>query len=683
MKPLPWQGEVCSLCGQHPPDPDIRGMWDTSFCRVCQQRILTNYGWYKNDYDDNESIHIAALRRDREDEEEYTQERNIALERMSIMKPFVMLFFSQSPLVENVREVVEALGYRFQITHGFGAFESNISARSDGIVLIEAQNCSSKIVRQWCSEHKDKYVIVLVGTQEKGPNKSETVAGYGRELKVPHLTWPFVAADLDKVVKEVSGALDQRGNGKHKGTNGPTRKPLNAEPLTPLRSRIGSQTDAVQEEPKKPGSKNGKHPAQQHAPAVEAAEEIESGPPKTNGSSEQKTFRIPWNNEGTPKRSGNGSAKTRAETKRESNGFVSRLREAARSNKSVLLSFDGYMDETGQRLIAAALHAASSRAGGNFIALDAAEYNPRTFGNAVFGTGNSAAILEVCGAGTLFLLNVHKTLSEVQDELDTYAVTGSYMPRNGSIAFSAQARLVYSITGNKPVLEHRQRVQELMGQAVLLVPSLDDPGLFAFMWNQLMASEGTIAIAPQAYDALRNHNWRGNIKSLQTFVRQLAAIRGVEEIGFHHLAMLRLVDAEEIGSDAATPLENANNVVEQENEPVPLPDATAVAADDVVAVVRQCGLDPDHLPKNAHKEVERGCLAAMLQQTDGKVSKEGAGWLGMDVKWVNNHVSICNGATFKNEAPYYRNVPELPLPVALSEVIEGVKQLQKEGAVGV
>jgi PAS domain S-box-containing protein len=198
---------------------------------------------------------------------------------------------------------------------------------------------------------------------------------------------------------------------------------------------------------------------------------------------------------------------------------------------------------TGKELVARAIHAASSRSDGPFVAVNCAALNDSLLGSQLFGhrrgafTGavrDQAGYFQAASGGTLFLDEIGDVSKEVQTSL-LRALEGAEVVAIGDTkARQVDIRILAATNRNLPAevesgafredLLYRLRVGRIM------VPPLrdrkEDVSLLAeaFLAQIRVASGKAItSIADETMATLRDYGWPGNVRELRSAI-QYAAI---------------------------------------------------------------------------------------------------------------------------------------------------------------
>ncbi len=202
---------------------------------------------------------------------------------------------------------------------------------------------------------------------------------------------------------------------------------------------------------------------------------------------------------------------------------------------------------SGKELVARALHDASPRAKGPFVAVNMAAIATTTATSELFGhirgafTGAARdhdGFFARADGGTLFLDEIGETPSELQPMLLRVLETGEVTPVGGARPRTVNVRVVAASDADLEGQGFRAPLLHRLSGYVIRVPSLrdrkDDIGrLFhAFLRQELEAAglldrleprtSGKPLVPPALMSVLCAHGWPGNVRELRNVARQLA-----------------------------------------------------------------------------------------------------------------------------------------------------------------
>ncbi len=213
----------------------------------------------------------------------------------------------------------------------------------------------------------------------------------------------------------------------------------------------------------------------------------------------------------------------------------------------------------GKELVAAAVHKASERASGNFIAVNCSTLQQNLFESELFGhergsfTGadrRKEGLVEVGAGGTVFLDEIGEMSLSVQAKLLRVIETGHFRRVGGTKDLTANVRFVAATNRDLETMcregTFRADLYYRLSAFVLKVPPLrerldDIPALAEhFLRSREFARGARKHMSAAALDALLSYHWPGNIRELRNIVERAALLSGAEsEIRVGHIGSLR------------------------------------------------------------------------------------------------------------------------------------------------
>ena len=204
---------------------------------------------------------------------------------------------------------------------------------------------------------------------------------------------------------------------------------------------------------------------------------------------------------------------------------------------------------TGKELVARVLHNFGKRKHGPFVAINMAAIPRELIESELFGHEKGAftgAMMKATGrfeqaeGGTLFLDEIGDMPMEAQTRLLRVLQEGEYTSVGGRSPIKTNVRIVAAT--HRDLLQHIQQglFREDLYYRLNVVPMrlpplrerLDDIGDLArhFLRAAAKAGLGEKSIAAAAVDRLKSHDWPGNIRELENFIRRLAALRSEDTL---------------------------------------------------------------------------------------------------------------------------------------------------------
>ena len=204
---------------------------------------------------------------------------------------------------------------------------------------------------------------------------------------------------------------------------------------------------------------------------------------------------------------------------------------------------------TGKELVARVLHNFGKRKHGPFVAINMAAIPRELIESELFGHEKGAftgALSKATGrfeqaeGGTLFLDEIGDMPMEAQTRLLRVLQEGEYTSVGGRSPIKTNVRIVAAT--HRDLMNQIQQglFREDLYYRLNVVPMrlpplrerLDDIGDLARHFLRQASKEGlgTKTIAAAAVDRLKAHDWPGNIRELENFIRRLAALRSEETL---------------------------------------------------------------------------------------------------------------------------------------------------------
>jgi two-component system response regulator HydG len=230
-------------------------------------------------------------------------------------------------------------------------------------------------------------------------------------------------------------------------------------------------------------------------------------------------------------------------------GMLHQIMRVAPSEAAVLLLGE---TGTGKELVAHALHEASNRAGGPFVAVDCSGLTETLFESELFGyekgaftgaTHRKTGLVEAARGGTLFLDEIGELPLFLQVKLLRLLETGSYRRVGGVEALAADFRLVAATHRDLSEMvqdgEFRRDLYYRINTFPIHSPSLaergeDIPLLAQSLLERVAGPRKRLTSA--AIAALRERRFEGNIRELRNLLERASLLSDGEEILPEHLA---------------------------------------------------------------------------------------------------------------------------------------------------
>ncbi|MGX7707621.1 nitrogen assimilation response regulator NtrX [Methylobacterium sp. Gmos1] len=193
---------------------------------------------------------------------------------------------------------------------------------------------------------------------------------------------------------------------------------------------------------------------------------------------------------------------------------------------------------SGKELSARTIHAASSRANGPFVVINAATITPDTMEAELFGVEAAdgkprrVGALEEAHGGSLYIDEVADMPRETQNRILRVLVDQNFQRVGGTTRVHVDVRIISS--SSRDLAEEiaggrfREDLFHRLSVVPIRIPSLaerreDVPELIAFFMEQISAATGLPQrrIAADAMAVLQSHDWPGNVRQLRNNVERL------------------------------------------------------------------------------------------------------------------------------------------------------------------
>lgn len=198
---------------------------------------------------------------------------------------------------------------------------------------------------------------------------------------------------------------------------------------------------------------------------------------------------------------------------------------------------------TGKELIARRIHAASTRATGPFVPINAAALSPNLIESELFGhrrgaftgaTTDRPGAFRAAAGGTLFLDEVGDLRPDVQARLLRALEYGEITPVGEDTPQPVDTRVIAATNRDLDALVatgdfRADLLARLRETSIALPPLAERPGdirilaeAFVSEWND--QSSATRELSPDVWPVLEGHEWRGNVRELRNVIRQLCML---------------------------------------------------------------------------------------------------------------------------------------------------------------
>ncbi len=192
----------------------------------------------------------------------------------------------------------------------------------------------------------------------------------------------------------------------------------------------------------------------------------------------------------------------------------------------------------GKEMTARMIHAASARASGPFVTINAATITPETMEHELFGAegtageGRYVGKLEEAHGGTLYIDEIADMPRETQGKILRVLVEQTFLRVGGNTKVHVDVRIISSsardLVGAISEGTFREDLFHRLSVVPIRVPPLaerrdDIPELISFFMDQFTTNAGLPRrqIAEDAMAILQSHDWPGNIRQLRNNVERL------------------------------------------------------------------------------------------------------------------------------------------------------------------
>lgn len=211
---------------------------------------------------------------------------------------------------------------------------------------------------------------------------------------------------------------------------------------------------------------------------------------------------------------------------------------------------------SGKELCARTIHAASARANGPFVVINAAAITPERMELELFGTeqlnggqNKKAGALEEAHGGTLFIDEIADMPRETQNKILRVLVDQTFERVGGNTRVAVDVRIVSStardLEAEIAAGRFREDLYHRLSVVPIRVPPLaerreDIPLLIEHFMDQISQSTGLPkrTIGEDAMAILQSHDWPGNVRQLRNNVERLMILAGGDPAAVINASML-------------------------------------------------------------------------------------------------------------------------------------------------
>jgi DNA-binding NtrC family response regulator len=239
---------------------------------------------------------------------------------------------------------------------------------------------------------------------------------------------------------------------------------------------------------------------------------------------------------------------------------VSQIRAVAESDASVLLLGES---GTGKELVAQAIHWASPRRGGRFLAVNCAAVPESLLESELFGHEKGAftgadrrrdGLFAAASGGTLFLDEVGDMPLATQAKLLRVLQDRAVRPLGGTASVQLDLRIVAATNKDLPAMVRDGRFREDLYYRLAVIPirlpSLRErpEDIMLIAEHFLRETAARLGKAVEGFDAaaaqwMQRHTWPGNVRELENVVERAVVLAHASKIGRDDLGTEFTLDA--------------------------------------------------------------------------------------------------------------------------------------------
>ncbi|MBK7476224.1 MAG: sigma-54-dependent Fis family transcriptional regulator [Haliscomenobacter sp.] len=233
---------------------------------------------------------------------------------------------------------------------------------------------------------------------------------------------------------------------------------------------------------------------------------------------------------------------------------ISLAKKVAPTDATVLLTGE---TGTGKEIFAKAIHQASQRVGGPFVAVNTSAFSREILESELFGhkagsfTGavrDKKGLLEEAHKGTLFLDEIGEMPQDLQAKLLRVLETGEFLKVGETKPQRADVRIIAATNRNLQEESNqgnfRLDLYYRLCAFQIELPSLnkrreDIPAIARYFLAALSKklNKKISRMDPVFLDKLQQHNWRGNVRELRNIIERACILAEGDVLGIEHLPL--------------------------------------------------------------------------------------------------------------------------------------------------
>jgi two-component system repressor protein LuxO len=299
---------------------------------------------------------------------------------------------------------------------------------------------------------------------------------------------------------------------------------------------------------------------------------------------------------------------------------------------------------TGKELCAAAIHAASRRSDGPFVAVNCAALPRDLMESEIFGHVKGAftgahrqrdGAASLAHGGTLFLDEIGEMDLELQSKLLRFVQTGQFQRVGSGETISVDVRIVCATNRDPLDMVRQGRFREDLYYRLHVVPvhlpplrerSEDVLQIARIFLARFALEEGKrfAGFTPECEQLLLRHRWPGNVRELENVVRNIVVLNDAPLVTLQMLPAALLQDvAAPAPAAPARPFVNAPAVALDEAAAIPAHAVAGATPASAIAAVpsRSAPVRPDVVPL---WQVERDAIETAIARFDGNIPRAAA-----------------------------------------------------------
>jgi two-component system repressor protein LuxO len=317
------------------------------------------------------------------------------------------------------------------------------------------------------------------------------------------------------------------------------------------------------------------------------------------------------------------------------------IESAAPSKATVFITGES---GTGKELCAAAIHAASRRCDGPFVAVNCAALPRDLMESEIFGHVKGAftgahrqreGAASLADGGTLFLDEIGEMDLDLQSKLLRFVQTGQFQRVGSGETISVDVRIVCATNRDPLEMVRQGRFREDLYYRLHVVP-VQLPPLRERGEDVLLIARSFLArfaleegkrfegFTPECEQLLLRHRWPGNVRELENVVRNIVVLNDAPLVTPQMLPAAVLQDPASVAPVAVRLPAEAPVVVDEQAAAPPPPVAAAATPAPMATVPARATPVPLRAEIVPLWQVERDAIEAAIARFDGNIPRAAA-----------------------------------------------------------